>query len=338
MKMKRITINETMMEFCNIIYVDCNIGNDEIGDGSQENPFKSYYKAHELAMNTEKSSAIVLSKGFHELDKNMLLGDDGYFTIRKNIAVLGYGKDTILRITGLFNDRPYSKALMGCMQGKLCNLVFEFESKSNIRSSIFESCRDDFEVHNVWFRQLNNINTTFAYSGITYSTSFIVKNCIFELQGTSLDDTGIGKNYFTNCLWTRQPSKGVKEYNLLRPINSEEVEGVADDCKNQGDPNILNPITHDRSHIGVYGGPLAWGRDLIIEEGPSCDDYRVRLNIQMVNGHLKQYDICNKKYEYFLEAYEKGENIKFDKFNPSELKSYEILINEKIASYEVIEY
>jgi hypothetical protein len=78
-------------------------------------------------------------------------------------------------------------------------------------------------------------------------------NCNFNAQaGLVAGHTGNSK--FVNCIYPTPLPTGTKTYGLVRQATADDLRRVADDCRNLGDPAILND-DGTRSHIGIFGGP-----------------------------------------------------------------------------------
>ena len=97
----QVKINNTILEYNKVIYVNSYSGNDIAGDGSKENPFKSLEKAFSIVNQKE---AIYAVGHFSINDRDIikgsevdLIGENGNTTINMNRNKLGRGNGLTIR-------------------------------------------------------------------------------------------------------------------------------------------------------------------------------------------------------------------------------------------------
>ena len=247
-------ISVTFSSYSGVVYVDATVGSDTEGDGSYEKPFKTFMKAYTVAQN---GWAIKLGAGTYYFTQN-------YFS--KSVDVIGEELNTVLVFNPpytYFSDVPsYGYLMFTSSKADFYKLVIETRGSGSFANYFFS--RGDIGFHNVGFRNFYDIdyadfvnvngkfkfyNCTFAKSAainytfrqlLTDPTTYIVQNTYGPLTvyGSSAYIT-----FVTNLKNSNPQTDG--NFNILQ-----------DGWQNTG--TGVNP-DGTQAHIGVYGGPYAWG-------------------------------------------------------------------------------
>ncbi|MCL6592062.1 MAG: carbohydrate binding domain-containing protein [Firmicutes bacterium] len=232
----KIRINNTYLTFNKVIYADSSIGNDSTGDGSKEKPFKTVQKADTIA----NSGDAVILKGWFNVNK--------YEFIRSGVSYIGYEKKTVLYGSDYWFVGAVSFYKMVFDHGyvdetwtlggnaNLYNIVIDHQYSSNGSREIFVYSTGKVENCLVTYGNWNSLY--WGSMNITAKNNAIAQPCSwwpFALRGVSYDS-----DY-------RITSGGWKN------------TGVG-----------TNP-DGTQSHIGVYGGPFAWGYEPELLPNPSFD-------------------------------------------------------------------
>lgn len=160
-----IKINSRTLTFNHIYYVDINNGDDTTGNGTQEKPFKTFYKAYGSCSN---SDAVFLNPGTYSLSlKNGVALD-----LDKNISIIGSTKaQTILTDDGLGST------------GSADFIHLHSSGKTYIYNIIFKSS----------MKYKNFMNIEYNNSGLH------LYNCITNVSISNIFSYWGGVSSFTNC-------------------------------------------------------------------------------------------------------------------------------------------
>lgn len=258
--MESIKINNIVLEFNKIWYIDNTVNSDGGGTGTKEDPFRVEYLSI-VHSNFSTGDAVVLGAGSYILNTDKRLG-----------AIIGQGKGTMLRpdssmTNKLFTDRFIrlhlsNSSSSGCLQ----------VDASTMHSIIFDNCSIDS-----FFSTVNDV-ATFLYStsgilnltfnncviGVNYNNTIlniygwdasqlnvICNNCVIQLSSDFIINTWqYSKKQITknNCISDRY----VATYGASFVIPNTYT------WKNAGVETIKDP-DGSRSSIGVYGGEFALG-------------------------------------------------------------------------------
>ena len=224
--METIRINNTVLEFNKIIYVDANNGSDTAGDGSKYNPYQSLNQAHAVAV----SGDCIVLKGVFYLGKG--------FAFKQDVDYIGYTKDTVLNGSNWigYNNNIY-------------RLIFD----GNNYSDSYTFTGNNFNLYNIVY-----IN---QYS--SESVREIFGNYTGEIRNSLFASGNWNNLYFGSCnIYAENNALGLNistfdDVFSLYDVNFDSDYNITSDgWKNTG--TGLNP-DGTQAHIGVYGGKFAWG-------------------------------------------------------------------------------
>ncbi len=267
--METITINNETLEFNVIIYVDANNGNDDTGDGSENAPYKTLQKA--LDNITENNNeAIYLQNGLYPITSIHNIFDiEGY-------SLIGQNGDTEIEIehgyTGGWWDRPIHLDVYNLV----ITLNENFVANSD-REFLFCSVNVadfDFGFHNVVYDNKGLVTGSeasewlFYFSTTINSVNFVraeFDNCSFLTHGITYP-LGYGNNdllgdiVYTNFATDNDIISGSSYIEKITCLTNATFD-VDYNITSSGWQNTGTGENPDGSqaHIGVYGGPYAWG-------------------------------------------------------------------------------
>lgn len=231
-----IKINKTTMSYNKIWYVDSVNGNDTTGTGAIDKPYATFAKAYGLIA---AGDAIKLAAGTYT---------SSTVSVQKNFTVIGEGNSTTFQVTMYMAG----KVVMNCYR------------------MIYSATIDhDFYTNRDYWFTLNFTNCVLkscvvkggSYSSYFYMTlnnCFVVANSMgnsnIRLSSNSIKNSATSLEYFN--FYTVNPTAS---YSLVKALfDTANYKITAGSWDKVGDPTILNP-DGNRSSIGVYGGPYAWG-------------------------------------------------------------------------------
>jgi hypothetical protein len=185
-KVYRYRINNTVLQFSGIIYIDPN-GSDLTGNGTQTKPFRTIKKA--VSMVTLDNTAIVLNEGTY------------------NERVNSYKNNTSSQANCLFSANNYKISFIG--KGFKTVINTEFIQTSSFIATVGKS---DCNVYNLIVNVKcsytgDNTSNCFVAGNDTYSANLNLFNCAFNFI-PSVNQVGIyydntkGKVSATNCIFS----------------------------------------------------------------------------------------------------------------------------------------
>lgn len=249
--MKYLKVNQTTLEFKEIIYVDGTNGNDIIGDGSKSSPYATVIKGFDyLNENCREDGAILLADGEYDA------GD--LFT--------GYSSN----LNNKYNNMKISLIPFTMGNVKLTNIGEWWLAQNAIDSKILIkiygiTLQNTGCMHlsgDSWRNEYYNCVFLKGYAGSNNFTSDAevwVENSLFvgEPQETFIKQPLKGRAI--NCASTTiyiSPYAGIKENVLYNIAHDSNYHITSSGWKNAG--TGTNP-DGSKAHIGVYGGQFAWG-------------------------------------------------------------------------------
>lgn len=236
--METIIINNETLSFNKIWYVDNLNGNDTTGNGTANNPYATFAKAYggltagdavKLAAGTYTSSTVSASKTF------TVIGEAHLTTLKVSLYLAGNVTFTCYRLiysATVDHDFYLNRDYWFTINLNNCAVLKTAIVKSGSYNSRFNlKLTNCFVVENLG--SMGNSNIT---------PSVVVKNSATSFQ------------YFV--FYTVKPAPS---YSLVNAAyNTADYNITSGTWQNAGDSTILNP-DGNRSSIGVYGGPYAWG-------------------------------------------------------------------------------
>lgn len=249
-----LKINNTVLEFDKIIYVNQAKGDDKTADGSQERPYKTLEEATKAVTVPEYSYCFKLSPGAYNQGKWLRN------TCCKNqITIIGNGYNTILNTKEGFNSD--ANTLTDPCQCKFVYIGLRwYDTIPGLRVNRHVFLKP-VELHNVYF-------ATLAYQYLN-GDYFITNNSTIELNNCvthSEIPTGKGTKV-TNCYGNFRGKSGSPQSNpdyktnlivknMAYSHNDHKIGHKG--WKNSGTGK--NP-DGSQAHIGLLGGPFALKND-----------------------------------------------------------------------------
>lgn len=149
------------------IYIDDLKGSDSLGNGSQDNPYKTLeYFCNNIAIKTNGDYIVYLEKGTYEITSNNIFGQ----FVSGNLTIIGLREKTeILQKTGMYVNSVggyanFTLNIARCRYNILPNLtssnLMGFNWKWNFYNVLFEYTPDN------------------GYSVFSSATSMIIRNCV----------------------------------------------------------------------------------------------------------------------------------------------------------------
>lgn len=253
-----ITINNELLTYDKIHYVDVNKGSDITGDGTINNAYQTLSKSLSMVQDGE---AIVLADGEYEIDSLTSL------VLDKEYSLIGQQKDTTVYLSrGNFNS--YIKSTK---KANIINMIFKpssnfgssneqyvYWNNGSVPNIDFYNC---VFVKNGSYPRLCFINWGNNLDGRSIDKKSNFYNCIIEsgLRSAEFELDRLGGNVkFVNCA-TLNNDFMHNEDNFISSIKNIEVNSnyniTSGDWRNVG--TGFNP-DGSQANIGVYGGEFAW--------------------------------------------------------------------------------
>lgn len=249
---KQIRVNNTMLEFNEIIYVDGTNGDDTSGDGSKTAPFKSVVKGFDcMNTNCKQDGAVVVANGEYDVS--------GLFTPANENINSKYNGLKLSIISETLGGVKFLDSREWHLTQDNKNYRIKLKFYGIIISS--EYTHGHLGGDN-WINEYYNCVFDCYYGGfndIISSTEIYAENCIF---------TGKKNNCYTkhpitgtalNCASTTQdmdPIKGKRINSLYNVMVDSDYNITSSGWQNAGQGTNPDGST---AHIGVYGGQFAWG-------------------------------------------------------------------------------
>jgi hypothetical protein len=250
---KSFKINNTVLEFKEIIYVDGSNGDDVIGDGSKNKPFKTVVKGFDhMSVNCREGGAIVIKDGTYDVGS---LFNGTLYNLNKQYNGM---KISILAET------------MGKVEFTNVGewIVVENSATSRIKINfygvIFKSISQQWYClgGDDWTNEYYNCVFVGGYGGWNYvvkSAKIKVENSLFiGPPGSFFSSTPLNGSAL-NCASTTQhldPANGTKTNNLYNATIDSGYNVTSIGWENSG---IGTNPDGTVAHVGVYGGSFAWG-------------------------------------------------------------------------------
>lgn len=249
---KRIKINNIVMNFKQIIYLDSLNGDDLTGDGSRDKPFKTVVMGFNyLNDNCREDGAIVLKDGTYDVG-GIFTGtscnlDKKYIGMKVSLLAETMGK---VQFTNVGEWIVVENSPSARIKVSLYGIIFQ----STIQTWYWIGGDD-------WMNEYYNCVFAPGYCGSSNPVSnskVKIENCVFVGQPASYDYKLISGTS-VNCASTVQylePNNGTIIKPLYNVSLDEHYNITSDGWEHAGEGT--NP-DGSVAHIGVYGGQFAWG-------------------------------------------------------------------------------
>ena len=258
--LETLFINDIPLEFNRIIYVDINSGDNILGDGSDNSPYKTVDKALQESANND---CIFIRSGVYRLNPIIIdvgYQDGGIYDFNKSITIAGEGSKTILEFYG--SDGVKRDNVLICLENSnsvITNLTMRYyppNKSAEYSRALFLRCNG--KIKNIYFENPSSVAWSYNYYNGAPANTPVIENCIFKSNKNSVFDYS-GSPLYKNCLFDKLPTAGTKSYCIVRSITESDLlqPTESSDLYRSGDPTILNP-DGSRSHIGIFGGLFAW--------------------------------------------------------------------------------
>lgn len=263
--METIKINNEILSFNKIWYVDSTKGDDTTGDGSKLKPFNTISKIYTLETNTK--DAICLLPSNTDYNAEHIKMD----TVNTPSTIIGKGLNTKLAFARIGGGLTWSKNLTMyslVVKGYAGNLIYVNKSITVSLYNVFIDSYDMVEANgNQWKSptfEVNASDVTFNFINCTGHADVMVMNAFSNVQinenncvslsGWPNFSSGYNVNYYSDSVYWPKPTV----QNCLKNAAWDSSYNITDGTwKNVGDSTIKD-VDGNRSSVGVYGGPYAW--------------------------------------------------------------------------------
>lgn len=244
---KIIKINNTILSFNNIIYVDANSGNDKVADGSSTKAFASVDEAIKKA---NSGDAIFIKAGKYHLKPMFIDGhsNPGLWDMNKEITIIGENDRTILEFYGREStSRDGNAFCLSNANSKVMNLTYNFYpgKDSNYGNAIFLKSSGSF--HNLFINVKGDISCSYSYYNNKPNDKPEIYNCVFKLNKKASSDYS-GRPFYKNCVTNYKFGGGTEQNCLVQEFNWKDIKEI------QSNKEFID------KGIGVYSGEFAWGK------------------------------------------------------------------------------
>ena len=239
------------------------LGSDSAGNGSQERPYRNVHTAISAA---SSGHGIRILPGTYTLTPIYISQDCrvGMYDQGKALFIEGFNEKTILSFSGSgISGRDANLFYLSNDGTRVSNLTFYYypaksDSFSNAVFRVSYGTVQNCVIEN----KSSTRNMSMVYWNRGPSNYPRAYNCIVKANGRYVadynDDSAIP--LYRGCLFDFTPSLGIRQNCLIRTVTDDDsnLATLPEDLKNVGYPSYYNPNGF-RSHIGVCGGPYAWG-------------------------------------------------------------------------------
>ena len=260
--METIKINKETLEFEKIWYTNNVNGSDITGDGSKSNPYKTFTKSY----NSCSSGDAIYLIGIEGANYNDYMGG-----INKNISIIGEGplskidvSDSKWATYSTGNVNLYKVTLLGIQFFRdssghrnyyNCYIIARGGTLDNFASTIYPNFYNcilyEPSSGNGYYLAPAIFQDCLIYGkndGISYSWGFYGGCSDYEVKTTYINYHFV--SYLADCNVPKSNSNDTfvdEDYNIINPSINWQNSGT--DTNPDG----------SQAHIGVYGGPFAWG-------------------------------------------------------------------------------
>ena len=242
-------------------------GNDNTGDGTIEKPYATVKKAIEAA---SSGHGIRILPGTYTLSPFYIsqYTAAGLYDLGKVLHIEGYNEQTILVFYGSSVNPNISRDanLIAHIQYNtvISNLVLHYYPNRNTNYSNAVAAACSGKIANCIIENKSVALMSMSYWNEEPQDRPRFYNCIIKSNGMYYQNDYTGRPLYVGCLADFPIDRGTKQYCLYRTITSADwdVAKLPFDLYQKGHPDILNP-DRSRSHIGVCGGPYAWGYEFV---------------------------------------------------------------------------
>lgn len=252
-----IKINNTILEFEKVLYVDGTNGNDTVGLGSKEKPYQTIAKAQSVA---NDNYAIYIKEGVYDYSNNFL----GLYEEKHKLTFIGEpNKTKIISNGNKHSNRDHHIAgfRTNC---SVYDIIFEYTAGNNRTSNYSTAIVGSGQM--VYNQYGNFYNCVFISNDVGPSPAYANGNCYINYNNCSFlipnefksvyCAYGSNNTKFTNCAVSKNVYSGSKTSLGNVQFSSEDYSIVSDGWKNIG--TGVNP-DGSQANVGVYGGEFAWG-------------------------------------------------------------------------------
>ena len=269
-----IKINNTILEFNKILYVDSIHGNDETGDGSKCNPYKTLQIAIDRS---DEGNAIKLSEGIYDIRGfNNLLEKDNvtYIGSNKTIVEIKANNTLIKNPKALFYAiifRPSQNYINeGWVDVGVKSLLHGGDEIQRIWDLTFYNCvfEDPFnqltknERHSCYIMADGSSSFEHTYKNLNFINCVALDTPIVTTWADNNVKEIKVQNCATNIASLINPTDSIEHSNNVEVLTSLVSVSFDGEYKiiSEGRENMGIGANPDgtQAHIGVYGGEFAW--------------------------------------------------------------------------------
>jgi hypothetical protein len=346
---KHLKVNNTILDFNEIIYVDGTIGDDTTGDGSKSKPFKTVLKGFDYLNDTcREGGAIVIKNGTYDVS-DIFKGTSNNLNSRYSGMKISILADTMGKV--VFNNVDDLLVVQNSKQSRIKVSLYGIIFNNTLQDTFNAYClgADD------WCNEFYNCVITAGYggwNGYVSNANIKVENCLFNgLPTEKYYSNNPLSGSATNCASINQymdPNNGTKTNCLYNVTVDSDFNITSSGWKNAG---IGTNPDGTVANIGVYGGQFAWGSKVEVIPTPTTpiptdEGNKAILEVVMTNGTIKEYDLTAEELNKFLTWYDNRSDgtgkTYFKMPKKSNVKPFisrnEYLSYDKIYSFEVKDY
>ena len=259
--METIKINKETLTFNKIWYVDAVNGNDTTGDGGVSNPYKTIIYT---LTRIDTEDCIKLSDGLYNFTTQ--------YTMTKSVTIIGNNENTIIQSNLITSSTLITLSIYNLVW-KYMNRFFNSSAVNfHAYNCVIEVIPSGYQSNYFFYssssglRELNNclLYTNNTGTGI-WDGTVIIGGTSINLINSYYKDRENGTQRYT---WTYSvttslirdtlvnSSSNLNQGSIGAPSVDEKYNITSLGWQNTG--TGLNP-DGTQAHIGVYGGPFAWG-------------------------------------------------------------------------------
>lgn len=318
-KVENFTSNEVdLSQFNRVIYVDILNGDDSLGTGDKENPYKTLDKAI-LASNDK--DAIKLDKGIYTLNVKL----PGH-----EISIIGEGKDTEIKslsgVIGTSGGIINIYKLIWSYNNRFLNFV---DYKVNAYNVVFRTVDGNYDYNYLLYSNLNDhyFENCVIYSQVSSTKSYYSKQILIggfktvTLKNSYYQDLNNGTYRYNG---NYKVEKSIIRDIFIDSYFSNSLQGTSGTASIDENFNITTNNWYNTgidengnpTHVGVYGGKYAWNNSYIANNTNSTNEINSSFNTTTSTNNFRYlifevYDHYSSNSATITEitVYDKNNNI-----------------------------
>ncbi|BCJ93341.1 hypothetical protein acsn021_09100 [Anaerocolumna cellulosilytica] len=269
---KFLKVNNTTLEFKEIVYIDGTNGNDTTGDGSKNKPFKTVVKGFDyLDANCREDGAIIIKDGTYDVS-NIFKGNSNNLNARYNKMKISLLAETMGKVS-----------FTNVKEWMVIENNYSYRIKVSLYGIIFKSTNAYYHLAgDNWMNEFYNCVIAGGYGGVhgvVSDANIKVENCLFlgspsskYYIADSITGSALNSASTSNSI---DPYRGTKTNCLYNVTVDSNYNITSSGWKNAGIGQNPDGTT---ANIGVYGGQFAWGSK--VEEISNVRKLKVVLEVK----------------------------------------------------------